>query len=251
VQRQDLLTFFLSKKWISQRISKILIKGVEPTDIGIAGKRVIIDYSSPNIAKEMHVGHLRSTIIGDTLARIIEFFGCTVLRINHLGDWGTQFGMLIAHLKDEHPDFLENPPEISDLVKFYKSAKKRFENDTEFKLRARKEVLALQSGNIEARSAWKLMCDISRKDFQKLYDRLDIKNLEEKGESFYNPYIPRINKMLEEQGIAKESEGALCIFIEGKDIPLMIRKSDGAFSYDSTDISAIWYRIFLNKRLIG
>jgi len=237
---------YLSKKWVSQRTHEILMNGVRATNIGIAGKRVLIDFSSPNVAKEMHVGHLRSTIIGDTLSRLMEFFGCVVLRINHVGDWGTQFGMLIAYLKVVYPDFINNPPLIGDLVKFYKAAKKVFDSDEEFKSKAHQEVVALQSGNNDSLIAWKLLCDVSRKEFEKIYERLNV-HLQEKGESFYNPIIPVVIHILEEKALAKESDGAMCIFIEGKDMPLIIKKSDGGFSYDSTDMAAIWYRIFDQK----
>ena len=126
-------------------------------------KRAIIDYSSPNIAKEMHVGHLRSTIIGDSIANLVEFLGYDVLRLNHVGDWGTQFGMLIAHLKDIFPDYATKSPPIADLQAFYKESKKRFDEDADFKARAYACVVKLQSGQDDHIAAWKLICDVSRK----------------------------------------------------------------------------------------
>jgi len=234
----------LNKGFVVEQIKSLMVNGVKlrPTQ----RLRILVDLSSPNVAKEMHVGHLRSTIIGDTLAKIMEFFGCVVIRINHVGDWGTQFGMLIAYLKEVYPDFINTPPPIGDLVIFYKAAKKEFDSNEEFKSRAHKEVVALQSGNNDSFIAWKLLCDVSRKEFEKIYERLNV-HLEEKGESFYNSLIPKVINILEEKALAKESDGAMCIFIEGKDMPLIIKKSDGGFSYDSTDMAAIWYRIFDQK----
>lgn len=136
----------------------------------------------------MHVGHLRSTIIGDSISRIFEFMGYEVIRVNHVGDWGTQFGMLIAELDRSFPDFLDNPPEIADLQTFYQSAKKRFDADEEFKAIAHANVVKLQSGDEHCIQGWQMLCQLSRIQFQKIYDRLDIK-IEEIGESFYNPKL--------------------------------------------------------------
>ena len=163
-------------------------------------KRVVVDFSSPNIAKDMHVGHLRSTIIGDALCRMYEFCGHDVHRVNHVGDWGTQFGMLIAYLKQQFPDCLENPPHISDLSIFYKASKVVFDSDPEFKHRAYAEVVALQSGDVNAVKAWNLLCDVSRKEFQIIYNRLNIK-LDEYGESFYKDKIPGVLDLCETAGI--------------------------------------------------
>lgn len=211
---------------------------------------VIVDFSSPNIAKEMHVGHLRSTIIGDAIARVIEFRGHQVIRLNHVGDWGTQFGMLITHLQDASPEVLTNPDavEISDLVAFYKQAKQRFDDDDDFKTRSRQAVVELQSGDATARQAWQILCEQSRREFQKIYDRLDI-NLQERGESFYNPYLADVVSELEAQGLLVEDQGAMCVFLDGftnKDgdpLPLIIQKSDGGYNYATTDLAAIRYRV--------
>ncbi|MGK7925495.1 MAG: arginine--tRNA ligase [Spirulina sp.] len=212
-------------------------------------QKVIVDFSSPNIAKEMHVGHLRSTIIGDSIARILEFRGHDVLRLNHLGDWGTQFGMLIAYLREVQPDALTtaNTLDLGDLVSFYRQAKKRFDENEEFKETARQEVIRLQSGAEDSLHAWQLLCDKSRREFQKIYDRLDI-HLQERGESFYNPLLPGIIDHLESVGILEESDGAKCVFLEGftnKDgdpLPLIVQKSDGGFNYATTDLAALQYR---------
>ncbi len=212
-------------------------------------QKVVVDFSSPNIAKEMHVGHLRSTIIGDSIARVQEFMGHDVLRLNHVGDWGTQFGMLITHLKEACPEAMEAGAsvDIGDLVTFYKEAKKRFDDDDDFKTRSREAVVGLQSGEATARKAWEALCEQSRKEFQKIYDRLDIR-IQERGESFYNPLLPGVVKDLEEQGLLVEDQGAKVVFAEGftnkegEPLPLIIQKSDGGFNYATTDLAAIRYR---------
>lgn len=234
------ISVHLRPEFIEERIRMFLQESVPAPEH--PRKKVIVDFSSPNIAKEMHVGHLRSTIIGDTLCRVLEFVGHDVKRINHVGDWGTQFGMLIAHLKDKHADFLDNPPNIGDLQAFYKESKKRFDEDADFKARAHQEVVKLQSGDAENLKAWQFFCKTSRDEFQKIYDRLDVV-LEEKGESFYNPLMPSLVEELSSSGLVQESQGAMCFFIPNADMPLMMRKSDGGFTYDTTDMAAIRYRL--------
>ncbi|KAM6583303.1 hypothetical protein CsatB_010305 [Cannabis sativa] len=233
----------LSKSWIAKTIQNMLRDGIETWAPQLEVKRAVVDFSSPNIAKEMHVGHLRSTIIGDALARMLEFSNVDVLRRNHVGDWGTQFGMLIEFLFENYPN-LEDVSEtaIGDLQAFYKASKQRFDDDAAFKLRAQQAVVKLQGGESEYRKAWSKICEISRKEFDKVYQRLGVK-LEEKGESFYNPYIPGVIKELSELGLVEESEGARVIFIEGANIPLIVVKSDGGFNYASTDLTALWYRL--------
>lgn len=213
-------------------------------------QKMIVDFSSPNIAKEMHVGHLRSTIIGDSIARILEFKGYEVLRLNHVGDWGTQFGMLITYLKEVYPSALTtaNALDIGDLVTFYKQAKQRFDEDETFKETARQAVVKLQAGDEESLKAWQLLCDQSRKEFKVIYDILDI-NLTERGESFYNPFLPAIIAELESQNIVQEDDGAKCVFLdgftnkEGNPLPLIVQKSDGGYNYATTDLAALNYRI--------
>lgn len=213
-------------------------------------QRVVVDFSSPNIAKEMHVGHLRSTIIGDSIARILEFFGHDVLRLNHVGDWGTQFGMLIAYLREVYPDALTtaNALNIGDLVAFYKKAKQRFDEDEIFQETARQEVVKLQAGAEDTRHAWQLLCEQSRQEFQIIYDWLDIK-LTERGESFYNPLLPAVVEDLEKTGLLVENQGAKCVFLdgftnkEGEPLPLIVQKSDGGYNYATTDLAALRYRI--------
>jgi arginyl-tRNA synthetase len=217
-------------------------------------QKVIVDFSSPNIAKEMHVGHLRSTIIGDAIARILEFRGYDVLRLNHVGDWGTQFGMLIAYLREAYPEALTTADalDLGDLVSLYKKAKVRFDEDIEFKQTARQEVVNLQAGAEDSLRAWKLLCAQSRKEFQVIYDLLDIK-LEERGESFYNPFLADIVNELKDKNLLEKSEGAMCVFLDGftnKDgdpLPLIVQKTDGGFNYATTDLAAIKYRVQEDK----
>ena len=210
---------------------------------------VVVDFSSPNIAKEMHVGHLRSTIIGDSLARVLEFRGHPVLRLNHVGDWGTQFGMLITHLKQVAPEALttSDAVDLGDLVAFYRQAKQRFDDDEAFQTTSREEVVKLQGGDPVSLKAWGLLCDQSRREFQKIYDRLDIA-LCERGESFYNPCLAGVVADLEALGLLVVDDGARCVFLEGvsgkdgKPLPVIVQKSDGGFNYATTDLAAIRYR---------
>ncbi len=213
-------------------------------------KREIVDFSSPNIAKEMHVGHLRSTIIGDAIARILEFRGHNVLRLNHVGDWGTQFGMLITYLREVYPEALTtaNALNIGDLVNFYRQAKQRFDEDESFQDSARKEVVRLQAGAEDTLHAWKLLCEQSRREFQVIYDLLDVQ-LNERGESFYNPLLPSVVEDLATLGILEENQGAKVVFLEGftnregEPLPLIVQKSDGGYNYATTDLAALRYRI--------
>jgi len=221
--------------------------GILPTE---HPEQVIVDFSSPNIAKEMHVGHLRSTIIGDCIASILEFQGHDVLRLNHVGDWGTQFGMLITYLKEVYPEALVKSDALvlGDLVELYRAAKLRFDRDEDFKERSRAAVVDLQSGEPQAKLAWQLLCDQSRREFQKIYDTLDIQ-IQERGESFYNSGLQDIVEDLRSLGLLEESQGALCVFLEGfsnkegERLPLIIQKSDGGYNYATTDLAALRYRI--------
>ncbi len=217
-------------------------------------QRVIVDFSSPNIAKEMHVGHLRSTILGDCIARVLEFRGHDVLRLNHVGDWGTQFGMLILYLREAYPQALitADALDLGDLVALYKKAKQRFDEDPEFQQAARKEVVKLQAKDPDTIKAWKLLCDQSRREFQVIYDRLNIK-IAERGESFYNPYLAAVVDDLRTSGLLVESDGAQCVFLdgfvnrEGDPLPLIIQKTDGGYNYATTDLAAIRYRIEIDR----
>ncbi|XP_055905133.1 probable arginine--tRNA ligase, cytoplasmic [Eupeodes corollae] len=235
------INIFLDKTFAVKAIGDLLKNGVQPPEC--IKKRVLVDFSSPNIAKQMHVGHLRSTIIGESIARLLEFIGHDVVRHNHLGDWGTQFGMLIAHLEDSFPSFHTESPPIHDLQAFYKESKKRFDEDEEFKKRAYSCVVKLQSGDPLSVRAWTLICDVSRKEFQNIYDRLDV-TLEERGESFYQSRMIDVIKLLESKGFLEEDEGRKIMWSDETKtgVPLTVIKTDGGFTYDTSDMAAIRYR---------
>ncbi|MBF2057797.1 MAG: arginine--tRNA ligase [Cyanobacterium sp. T60_A2020_053] len=240
--------------YIAQKILSVSVDGRLGVSKTPEPRKTIVDFSSPNIAKEMHVGHLRSTIIGDTIARILEFRGHDVLRLNHVGDWGTQFGMLIAFLRLEKPEVLTtaNAVEIGDLVTLYKQAKAKFDQDNEFKEEARREVVKLQSKDAESIKAWQLLCEQSRREFEIIYQLLDIK-LTERGESFYNPFLPQVIDDLEKANILVEDQGAKCVFLDnfvnknGDPLPLIVQKSDGGYNYATTDLACLKYRIEQDK----
>lgn len=248
------LNFTLSASFLSgelqQQLSDPLLGAVRPKK----RERVIVEFSSPNVAKELHVGHLRSTIIGDTLARLFEFLGHDVLRLNHIGDWGTQFGMLISYLKEEAPEALQNPADVTlfSLMQWYRAAKKKFDEDPAFKKRSQLEVVELQSGNPETKKSWEAICAISRQGFQEIYDLLGVK-LEERGESFYNPYLHAILKELKDKHLLTLSDGAQCVFLdgfknrEGEPLPTIVQKSDGGFNYATTDLATLRHRILEEK----
>lgn len=235
----------LKRVFVSQLLSNLLVNGVQPPPLA-KRKRVVVDFSSPNIAKEMHVGHLRSTIIGESMCRLFEFLGYDVLRLNHVGDWGTQFGMLIAHLKDTFPDYLTVSPPISDLQAFYKESKKRFDSEEDFKKRAYQCVVRLQSKEPDFIKAWNMICDVSRKEFQKVYDCLDIK-LIERGESYYQEMMTEVVKEFEERGFVEMDEGRKIVFAPGQSLPLTVVKSDGGYTYDTSDLAALRNRLFDEK----
>ncbi|CCW71064.1 unnamed protein product [Phytomonas sp. Hart1] len=194
--------------WLVNRAHEVLISGIIPPEV--PPQRVLVDFSSPNVAKEMHVGHLRSTIIGECLSRLFEFCNFDVLRINHVGDWGTAFGMLILYLKRNYPNYITNPPDISNLTDLYRASKVCFDEDQDFKEQARLEVVKLQAHEENSLKAWKLICDVSRNEFNKVYSRLGVR-IEERGESFYNDLIPVVLKMLEEADLIEKNDGAKVI----------------------------------------
>ena len=187
-------------------------------------------------------GHLRSTIIGDVLANCLELRGHAVTRQNHVGDWGTQFGMLLEHLEDEGG---AADADLGDLVAFYKAAKRRFDADASFKDRARERVVRLQAGDSETLESWRTLCGASRTEFDSIYERLNVAGLEEVGESFYNDRLAGIVEKLEAAGVAEASDGATVVFAEDDTerakAPLIIRKTDGGFLYATTDLAACSY----------
>ncbi len=207
---------------------------------------VVVDYSSPNLAKEMHVGHLRSTIIGDAVVRVLEHLGERVVRQNHVGDWGTQFGMLLAHLADAG----DVHHELADIEGFYREAKQRFDADPAFAERARQTVVALQGGDPDCLALWQQFIDISLDHCQALYDRLGVSltRADVRGESAYNDDLANVIHDLDQQGLLVESDGARCVFLDefrGKDgapLPIIVQKSDGGYLYATTDLAAMRYR---------
>lgn len=215
-------------------------------------EKIIIDYSSPNIAKDMHVGHLRSTIIGDCLSKILKHTGNTVIKISHLGDWGTQFGILINYIKENYNNETIKKLPLQKLSELYKSAQKKFETDDTFKDQAKKEVIKLQNKDINTINIWKNINKISKKEYKKIYELLNIK-IKYKGESFYNDLIDPLIKQFEKKNIIEISNNAKCIYINGMlnkenmPLPLIIKKSDGGSNYATTDLAALYYRIKYNK----
>ena len=218
----------------------------------------VIDYAQPNVAKEMHVGHLRSAVIGDSVAKLLEFTGENVIRRHHIGDWGTQFGMLIQYL-DEHPHELDHKEAevtgeeaMSNLDRLYKAARKLFDSDEDFKTRARRRVVDLQAGDPHTLRMWQKFVDESKIYFFSVFEKLDmeIRDADIVGESGYNDMLAETCRLLEESGVAVRSEGALCVFFDdikgpdGKPVPLIVQKSDGGFGYAATDLSAIRDRVF-------
>ncbi|MGW4435836.1 arginine--tRNA ligase [Streptomyces sp. NPDC004596] len=218
----------------------------------------VIDYAQPNVAKEMHVGHLRSAVIGDSVVQLLEFAGESVVRRHHIGDWGTQFGMLIQYL-DEHPHELDHKDSqvsgeeaMSNLDRLYKAARKLFDSDEEFKTRARRRVVDLQAGDPKTLAMWQRFVDESKIYFFSVFEKLDmeIRDADIVGESGYNDMLAETCRLLEESGVAVRSEGALCVFFDdikgpdGNPVPLIVQKSDGGYGYAATDLSAIRDRVF-------
>jgi arginyl-tRNA synthetase len=205
-------------------------------------QNILVDFSSPNIAKDMHVGHLRSTIIGDSICKLYELQGHIVHRINHIGDFGLQFGMIIQHLLEKYPDYNNCSFTIADLQTFYAESKKRFDNEPEFKKSAYEKVVELQSGNADIVNAWNFIKHISQLSYNEIYDELGI-NLTECGESFYQPQIPLLIGELHEKGLLIEENGRKIIKVDGFELPLTVVKTDGGFTYDTTDLAAVRYRL--------
>ncbi|MBN6070974.1 arginine--tRNA ligase [Aggregatibacter actinomycetemcomitans] len=242
------INIFLEDGWLAENIGN----AVKDPKLGIHHQdkqTVVVDYSSPNVAKEMHVGHLRSTIIGDAVVRTLEFLGNHVIRANHVGDWGTQFGMLIAYLEkmeNEHASEME----LCDLEAFYRAAKKHYDEDPIFAENARNYVVKLQSGDEYCRTMWQKLVKITMQQNQHNYDRLNV-TLTEKdvmGESLYNPMLPGIVEDLKKQGLAVEDDGAWVVYLDefknkdGGPMGVIVQKKDGGFLYTTTDIAAAKYR---------
>ena len=240
------LNFFQNTQALASRLDAALADAKLGVHKAGPQQKVVIDLSAPNLAKEMHVGHLRSTIIGDAVARVLEFLGDEVIRQNHVGDWGTQFGMLLAYLE-------ENPitsDELSDLENFYRAAKKRFDESEEFADRARGLVVKLQAGDADCLALWTRFKDISLSHCQKTYELLNVKltMADVMGESAYNDDLANVVSDLKAKGLLVESNGAQCVFLEefktadGDPLPVIVQKADGGYLYATTDLAAVRYR---------
>ncbi len=218
--------------------------------LAVSSEIVAVDYSAPNVAKEMHVGHLRSTVIGDAVVRVLEWFGHEVHRFNHLGDWGTPFGMLIEHLLDIGEAEVAHELSVGDLDSFYKAARAKFDADPGFAERSRRRVVALQRGEETTRRLWHVLVEESRRYFTAVYERMDVRLTEKDfyGESSYNDALHPVLSELEQAGLLRDSEGATCVFPEGftnrdgQPLPIIVRKRDGGFGYGATDLATIRYR---------
>ncbi len=236
------VNIWLDTAWISRALTSVIADprlGVERVAQPV---KVVVDYSSPNMAKQMHVGHLRSTIIGDTLANLFAFLGDTVIRQNHIGDWGTQFGMLIAYLEEMHED---GQGSLSDLEQFYQDAKKRFDADEAFADRSREYVVKLQSGDPHCLGLWKMFIDTSLEHCEAIYDKLDVQLTRDDvaAESRYNAQLSDTVDTLNDRGLLTRSDGAQCVFLPEDSHPFIVQKRDGGYLYATTDLAAIRYRV--------
>ncbi|WP_433368516.1 arginine--tRNA ligase [Streptosporangium sp. CA-115845] len=245
------LNLTLSDDWITAQISEIHADPRIGVGVSASPQTVVIDYSAPNAAKEMHVGHLRTTIVGDALARVHEHLGNRVIRQNHLGDWGTPFGMLIEHLLDIGEEAAVAQLEAGEGNAYYQAARVKFDTDPEFNRRARARVVTLQAEEPETMRLWHIFMNATVRYFNKVYVQLGVTLTDEDiaGESMYNHVLAQVCDELQERGIAVLSDGALCVFPpgytgrEGQPLPLMIRKSDGGYGYGTTDMATIRYRV--------
>ena len=245
------INFRLRDDWIADQASRML----DDPRLGLAPvartQTVVVEYSSPNIAKEMHVGHLRTTIVGDAIARVLEFAGHGVIRDNHVGDWGTQFGMLIEYLLDVGQDSPDAAVLRTDPNAFYQAARRKFDSDPGFADRARKRVVDLQGGDPDTLRLWQDIVDLSMDYLHRIYARLGVTltDADIRGESFYNDMLADTVASLEAKGLAVYSDGALCVFPpgftgrEGRPLPLIVRKSDGGYNYATTDLATVRYRV--------
>jgi len=244
------LNIHLKPEWLAQQLELALSTDKLNISQVDTPQTVVIDYSAPNLAKEMHVGHLRSTIIGDALVRVLEFIGHKVIRQNHVGDWGTQFGMLLAHLNSLKASGTELSMQLSDLEGFYRDAKKRFDDEEGFAENARDYVVKLQAGDADCLALWQQFIDISLQHCDDIYRRLNVLLTRDDvmPESAYNHDLANVIKDLNSAGLLTEDQGAQCVFLEkfkGKDdkiLPAIVQKSDGGYLYATTDLAALRYR---------
>ena len=241
----------LSDEWIAEMANAQLADprlGVSKSD---HPRRVVVDYSAPNIAKEMHVGHLRTTVVGDAFVRVLEHLGNHVIRANHIGDWGTQFGLLLEHLKDVGEEAAYAQLAAGEINEFYQAAKISFDSDPAFADRSRRRVVALQAGEPESLRLWDMLVNDSKQYYNTIYRKLGVTltDADLDPESFYNSMLEDVCRDLEQAGVATISEGALCAFPpgfksrDGSPLPLILRKSDGGYGYGTTDMAAVRYRV--------
>ncbi len=235
------INLWLNPQWVADECKEALTQDRLNVSLKENPIKVVVDYSGPNMAKQMHVGHLRSTIIGDTLANLLTFLGDEVIRQNHIGDWGTQFGMLIAYLEMKGED---GSGSLKDLEQFYKDAKTVFDTDEAFADKAREYVVKIQSGDAHCLKLWQNFIDISLGHCEEVYEKLDV-NLSRddvKAESFYNEELADVVSTLKAQGLLQESDGAQCVFLEDDEVPVIVQKGDGGFLYATTDLAALRFR---------
>lgn len=248
------INIYLKPSVIAERLHQILDGQIPGIVKPLKPQKIVVDFSSPNTAKQLHVGHLRSTIIGDCLARLFEFLGHNVLRLNHIGDWGTPFGLLIAYLKQKAPNVLNGSEktDLTHLAAWYKESRKLFDEDPDFKKISQLEVVKLQAKDPETLKAWHLICSISEEAYQEIYSLLDI-TITNRGESFYNDMLPDIVDYLEKKDMVTLSDGAKCVYLpdftarDGSLLPMIVQKSDGGFNYSTTDMAALKHRIEVEK----
>src|SRR5215831_16135002 len=245
------INFTLRTDWIANQATGMLGDGRLWVPAADPAQKIVVDYSSPNVSKEMHVGHLRTTVVGDAIVRILEYQGHDVIRANHLGDWGTQFGLLIEHLMDVGEDTARRQLAAGDINTFYQAARVKFDSDPAFADRSRHRVVLLQSGDKDTLRLWRVLVDQSKQYYNTIYGRLGITLTDDDlaPESFYNAMLASVCDELQRDGIAVISNGALCAFPpgftgrDGEPLPMILRKSDGGYGYDTTDLAAIRYRI--------
>jgi arginyl-tRNA synthetase len=251
VSGQGFINLTFSEKAIANAVAKLAADERLGVPLSTDSRTVVVDYSHPNVAKEMHVGHLRSTIIGDALCRMLELMGHRAVRENHIGDWGTPFGMLIEHLLDIGEDKADHELSVGDLDTFYRQARASFDSDDVFRERSRRRVVLLQSGDEETLRLWRRLVEMSVSYFDEVYTKLEVLLTDDDivGESFYNDMLPAVVEDLREAGLLVESDGALCVFPpgftnrSGEPLPLIVQKSDEGFGYAATDLAAIRDRV--------
>ncbi len=250
VVRPGFVNLRLHSAWLAQRVGELVGDECVGVDPAPAPARVVVDYSGPNVAKAMHVGHLRSTIIGDSVANVAELLGHEVERVNHVGDWGTQFGMLIAHLDDRGPLGEEaGSGDLAQVEALYREANARFAADEAFRERARRRVVELQAGDAGVQKIWRWLVGLSMAENQAVYDLLGVRGLVARGESTYQPMLAKVVADLEAANLVVVDDGAKCVFVdgftnaEGEPLPLIVQKADGGYNYETTDLAALRSRV--------